>query len=373
MARQGYDFDFSALSSRPKKQKDEVPLWCDFIELLCIIGYDGTLGRGEMYDDIFDNGKGVVYDGDDEDEDVEDSDDNPDLSGSVESQLSGLGSRHAQRSDKKEFLITSWIDNLVSRGEILGSLYPFEVDDTRTTLTFKKDLSESNKLYLFLLLASNLHLFSGKLSVKITSDFEYVCLLAQKCMFASDSKATGIEFQSHIFGKSPGNQGVFVGTIANKFTKLGELIQSRNLDTNIFKSNNTGDGGIDLISVIKFTNDTAFGLPLILSQCACSYDDWKGKQEDHQPGNYRHLNLFDVEYLRLIFIPFFYRNQTGQWFQPFKIKLSVIDRLRIISILTHDDVDMLPYISVWVDLLLTPSEGARNALATSMAQRVSAP
>ncbi len=373
MARKETHFDFSCIDSRPKKEKEQIPLWCDYLEMLCLMEYRGFLSKGEVIDAVFNEGKGMVPpadESDDSEEDDEDEDSSPSPSAGLAAQLATMGSQSSQRSDRHERLAVDWFNHLATRGESLGDLYPFEADGARSTLKLKALLTPAHKLYFCLLLASNLHLFSANLRTKLTADFEHICLEAQKLLFPLT--LDGARVQTHLFGKNPSGAGLFTGTLAQKLENLGALIQARQVDTSFISPSNSGDGGIDLVSVMNFDNDNAFGLPLILSQCACSYKDWKKKQHDHDAGRYRQMRLFDVDYLRLVFIPFFYRDQKGQWFDIAEVQLSVIDRLRLMKILLNQRQELYKRANSWADLILFNDRQDRQLFANFMAEEQAA-
>lgn len=360
-------FNFDYLSSRPDRGKQEMPLWCDYIELLCLIMYKGEVAKGEVIDVVFKEGAGViVQDGDEEDYDDDLDDDDVDASDPLSRQLASLGSSKGQKDDRQEAIAIDWFNYLASRQTGLGEMYPFIADSDKSSLKIKSNLKPIHHLYLYLLLASNLHLFSPELRTKITTDFEYICFEVQKLMFPL--MLTGVKTHTHIFGKNPTNNSVFTGNLKNKLIKLGELIQARKLDTDFLDARNSGDNGIDLVSVMKFDNDNAYGPPLIISQCACSYKEWKKKQHDNSPERYRQFNLFDVDYLRLMFIPMYYRNQSGQWFEIRDVFLSVMDRLRIMKVLLYQNKKLYNQANNWSPLVLLPTKDEREIFAGFLAE-----
>lgn len=362
------NFDFSCINSRPDKEKKQIPPWCDYLELLCLTEYRGFLTKGEVIDSVFNEGKGMIPpadEADDEDDDEGDEDSALSPDDALADQLAAMGSLTGQRNDRHERLVVDWFNHLATRSETLGELYPFEADSTRNTLKVKTALAPAHKLYLCLLLASNLRLFSPALRTKLTADFEHICLEAQKLLFPL--ALDGARAETHLFGKNPTGGGPFTGSLSEKLQTLGSLVQAKKVDTDFIRANNSGDSGIDLVSVMRFDNDNAFGLPLVLSQCACSYQDWKKKQYDHSPKRYRHMGLFDVDYFRLIFIPFFYRDQKGQWFEIAEIHLSVIDRLRLMKILLNQRQELYERANRWADLLLSGDRQDRMLFANSIA------
>ncbi|PIQ20996.1 MAG: hypothetical protein COW65_11695 [Cytophagales bacterium CG18_big_fil_WC_8_21_14_2_50_42_9] len=268
--------------------------------------------------------------------------------------------------DRNNQVIRNWYAGLASRYNLIGEFYPFIVNEKEGTIQLKPNLTNSNKLYIYLLLAGSLRIFSKQVQGKLTADFEFLSIEAQTRMFPQLSN--GITSYTYGFGKNPEGTGIFVGSLENKLKTLAEKISCKNLETSYIGQLNSGDYGLDVISFIKFDDDV-FGLPVIIAQSACSYQDWIKKQWDHHPGRYRALNIFPFDYIRLMMIPFYYRDNNGQWFNPSVIYQTVIiDRLRFIKIFHNDDV-LSERINAWVNLILEDDERTREIRAIEIVNR----
>ena len=363
------NFAFEHIGARPSQGRNEIPRWCDYVEMLCLVTKGGFISRGEIIDASFKEGKEFMPIDDLEDDlseidDFDASDDNEELPEDLDSQRASVGSQAGQVSDNINRIVDDWFNHLLSRSTMFGELYPFVIDVDSGTISMRKKISFTiyNKLYIYFLLAANLKIFPKTLATKITTDFEFICFDTQKLMFPSS--IDGIIGQTHLFAKNPESGGPFGGTAAEKYSHLAGLIGSSKTDLTHLKSRNYGDRGIDIVSFLSFKDDKAFGIPIILSQCACSYSDWKKKQYDHHPDRYRQLLLFDVAYIRFMFIPFFYRNGSGQWYDAGEISTIVIDRLRLMRVLFNQKKELFARAIPWADLILLNDAEDRQLFAS---------
>lgn len=351
-------FYFDSIGSRPSRGKEEMPIWCDFVELLCLTTPGKFISRGEVRDAVYE-GKEFAPQEDDDDSDEKFLDDEESTStqlgsdATLAAQRAMMGSNNGRSNDKKETIINDWFRNLSVRSTLFNELYPFAINEQEATISLKSNLKPYHKLYIYFLLAGNLSLFSSKLGNKITTDFEFICFDAQKKLFPVSLGA--VVGYTHFFGKNPEAEGIFTGSLSKKFLTLAQKIKSYKIDVSSIPSNNTADRGIDLISYLGFHEDEAFGVPIVVSQCACSYEEWRRKQFDHHPDKYKRIGLFDVDYIRFMYIPFFYRSYEGQWFQPIDVCTVVIDRLRLMRILSADKKSFSPRALEWAELILLES------------------
>lgn len=348
-------FEFDNFGARPIPGKDDTPIWVDYIELLCIFHKDKTITRGEIYDIVFKEGNEITSTIT-EAEDIKkllagDNDENEDDFGNGE-ELMAIDI--ALLNDNRSVKITDWFRNASSRSKIYDENYPFTVDTEKYVIKFKSDLNDASKLYLYLLLSGSLRLFSPTLTTKITTDFELLCLKAQSAMFPVAT--TGIYSETHCLGKNQMYTGNYGSKLSEKLTWLGRAINCDALDISHIPANNKGDRGIDILSFYKFNNDIASGLPLILAQCACSYDEWKKKQADHRQEKFRHFRLVYYEYIRMIFIPFHYRDNNGKWFTLIDLETVVLDRFRIIQCLADELENISDIIQKWVRIFFEDSD-----------------
>jgi len=138
------------------------------------------------------------------------------------------------------------------------------------------------------------------------------------------------------FGKGNERGSVFS---ANKLTdRIIQLSKSLNLPTSsIFNenleeidSNNTGDGGLDLVGWFDVF-DRKSGKIVNLAQCACG-KDWFNKQFDLSEAKWDNYIQFTHPYIKTLFTPSSYRNYDGDWFKKTKIyDCIIVDRLRFLK------------------------------------------
>lgn len=370
MAKNKQQFVFEHIGARPSQSRNEIPRWCDYVEMLCLVTRGGFISRGEIIDAAFKEGKEFAASQEEilddilEISDFDDSDDDESIPEDLDSQRAAIGSKAGRISDNINRIVNDWIDHLQSRSVMFDISYPFVVDAESGTIAIRerKSLTIYHKLYIYFLLAANLKIFPKDLATKIAADFEFICFDAQKLMFPLSLN----EFTSetHLFGKNPDNSGLFQGNLADKYSQLAGMINAFKVDVTSLRAVDSGDRGIDIVSFLGFKDDKAFGIPVILSQCACSYSDWKKKQFDHDPKRYRQLLLFDVEYLRFMFIPFFYRANSGQWYDTTEVSTIVFDRLRLMKILFNQRRELFARALPWADLILINDAEDRKLFAT---------
>jgi hypothetical protein len=84
----------------------------------------------------------------------------------------------ASENDKNEQWINTIFQILNERGYLYTGDYPFEIlGNNKIKLKSQAQLTDKNRLYIFLLLASSLNVF-GLFEPELTSEFELVCFHA---------------------------------------------------------------------------------------------------------------------------------------------------------------------------------------------------
>ena len=236
---------------------------------------------------------------------------------------------HSEREDKNSRFIEDLFRYLRYRENELGDLYPFKVAND-TIETKYDDCIKSCSLYVFLLLCSNLLFIKKSVQDAITKEFEI-------CSFYSMKEMVSDKYQTHIFGTSRVDD-VFDGTVRERIEKLADMLNTRTTFT--FKENErydvtSGDAGLDIVSFA--TLDAESFSPLIMAQCACSYDDWGNKQNDINEAKWGHIFESIAPYMKFMFVPFFLRNNTNDFLNKTEIYTCLYDRLRIIKIIADID------------------------------------
>jgi len=222
--------------------------------------------------------------------------------------------------------IRGWFDYIQARQEQFGELYPYTFDSTTNTIHLKR-MSTRRKLYIFLLVSSNLENFTDdSAKTAFRNHFELVCKVALKEYLP---KPTNV----HMFGANPLNRGKYRGKTWERVSKLAddinETLKAREED---FSQYSTGDRGLDLVAWIPH-KDSAGGKAIFFAQCGTG-DNWEVKQNDTRHGG-RWGRIIDcVEPpLNLMFIPICYRAPDGEWYNPTRVYSVLFDRFRLMLLL----------------------------------------
>ncbi|WP_299274528.1 hypothetical protein [uncultured Psychroserpens sp.] len=304
-------------------------LWIDYIELVCIYSYDGEMSRDDMIDEIGQIAKDYINENKTDGTDDEDS---------------------SEADIKWSNMAYDWLEFLKSRQEIYGNFYPYQVDGDM--LKLKSKITRKRKIYIALLLSSNLNNSTNNATSKLTSSFEYISLKAFKEVLPKRAK-------SFLFGKNQLNHGnKFSGKLIAKIKKLGvelgDLATTYNEDD--FDSRDSGDGGLDLFGYIPLDSRNKLNIPIFFGQCACG-KDWKRKIAECEPAVWNdnlEFNKTSKPY-PMIFIPRSYRTLDGEWLINRKHRNAIIfDRERILNNLTkssNEFIDRLPANQIINDIL----------------------
>src|SRR5207237_1120074 len=132
-------------------------LWADYIELLCLFDVDGVFSKEHLADRVQERKDlgGEIEDLEAEIEEAyveseEDGDEDGELPDEIPS---------AELDDKWESLTTDWFEHLKYRSAIFGEFYPFVLTGEGAVLERRPEITERHKLYVFLLVLSNLKYF----------------------------------------------------------------------------------------------------------------------------------------------------------------------------------------------------------------------
>lgn len=315
------------LTRLPKKNQD-VHIWVDYVELLCLFNIDGIVTKAEVVDRLQEN----EYLLDSADEDTVGFADDATVS---------------ETKDKEETQIDDWFLHLSYRTGALDTFYPFILSKNGDSLALVNDLTLKHKLYIFLLAASNLRYFP-KYVYKITNAFERMSLVALKEMLPHSA-------QVHLF--RPSGDVVnrhYQGNVWSRINNLAEDLRERVLvNEDHFSPSNSGDEGLDLVGWVPVGDETTGGMLSIFGQCACT-EEWVTKQHSSSMDSWRSKITFTSPAANMIFIPFCFRTATGEWCQPKDIHQSIlIDRVRLAYFLSDEYVTLqqLPVFEVIEEFL----------------------
>lgn len=300
-------------------------IWADYIELLSLFNVDGIVDKSDLLDRIRDRpGLGEIEPLEKELLD--------DTGPSAEDDETGADSFVPERSraelnDKWESQAYAWFAHLKYRRATFSDFYPFIISDTDDGLTRCDPLTEKHKLYIFLLLLSNLRYFKAHESA-FTSAFEILSWEVLKCCLPDSADV-------HVFSRNPHADAHYKGlNLWGKIKKLeGDLRESIEVAKAEFKPKDTADNGLDLVGWVPF-GDTNNGLLIVFAQCACTLK-WPAKQSESSAHHWRGTFRLKVPPSNMVFIPFCFRKSDGTWFNEHDIhgETILIDRGRLLYML----------------------------------------
>lgn len=280
-------------------------LYCDFIELLslitpadCLVTSNDVLAR--VYPDIF-------------------QDDNAGADFCTEE----IGDRTCENNDRKQQMIESYFEELSNRSNLLGELYPFQIEDCEIQL--KSNLSIKQKDYLGLLVCSNLNNFK-KLQPYLTSDFEEFSYCALKNYLPPQANV-----------KKFGEGSSYSGSARDKIIALAAdmNIEVNDFELNNLSPHNSQEKGLDIVAWLHFY-DKIPNMVSILGQCACG-KKWYSKI--YEPKRYvNYFKFYRQSPILALFVPYFLVNQTC-FHQSDDIvpDCLIFDRVRILTLIGDCD------------------------------------
>jgi hypothetical protein len=304
-----------SLQSKPTHPNYVSIHWADYIELLCIANLDGEVSRDDVIERLEERGNDL-NEGDPHDIDEFNS---------FDSDEGEIASRRGERDDKWKTLVNDWFKVLKVRTATYGRSYPFKVNEKE--ITIYPSLTQQQKVYVYLLLCSNLYLLDKRTQNILANSFELLSCQTLKAILPTNAEV-------HLFGSNPYNKnGKYskttfwdrMGILAND---LYEELNPK-ISKDEYPPTNKGDGGLDIVAWIP-TGDNLPSMPIFFAQCACT-TEWVTKQNDSAFQAWINKLSLTNYTNNLIFIPFCYRGANGNWFKPGDIRLSfLIDRKRIL-------------------------------------------
>ncbi len=210
--------------------------------------------------------------------------------------------------------------NIETRIDIFDADYPFEFQ--KQSLRLRDDLSVRQKVYLMLLMCSNLPYFDKFTSV-LTADFEQVAYEALK-NFLPDNASV----------KQLGKNSDYSGDAQQKITQLAKDLNVLLDDHEVEKVQGNQERGLDVVGWIPFSDRFA-NLLCVLGQCACG-KDWTTKLSETRRFEYSYFRFKKFQPIHAMFIPrgLFHNND---FFQSDEICGSLMfDRNRILNLIADD-------------------------------------
>lgn len=228
--------------------------------------------------------------------------------------------------DAVDSLISEYFRHFKMRASLIGSAYPFTVENK--IISMKRGYQNSPR-YLFVLACSRLDALSRSLQVRGGLYFEKIGAIAAKAAFGS-------QFSVHSLGTSRRESSVriFSSNKERMFLGLARWLND-SIDEGYLEDakGSSGDHGVDIIGRIR-VDRLGRGALTFLGQCAASSNDeyWKTKRNDVE--KMKEIIVFSSEPVTCLFIPLFYRKLGGDWQNLTGLKgLFLFDRCRMASIL----------------------------------------
>jgi hypothetical protein len=292
----------ASLESLPPNQ--DIHLWADYVELLCMTDLDGVLSKSDLIDRVLE--RRTI-----------------DQSASDSAEPAGPVSQSA--ADHMAARAEDIFQHLEYRAAAFGSSYPFTLESA-SLLGRAGRMTARRKLYLFLLLASSLRLVKKSSRFAVTREFER---LGQAALRAWLPKRASV----YLFGTSAPRGSRYHGALFSKLSRLASDISERLLlDENDLRAGDAGDAGADIVGWLPL-GDSNRSRMVVLAQATCQMD-WTGKQHQSSANAWRPLITFAAEPANVLLIPYCYRGGDGSWHINRTIQNTIlVDRLRLTRIL----------------------------------------
>ena len=235
----------------------------------------------------------------------------------IENDYDEIGSLKADADEKNELWANAIYSICEERKSQLGDNYPFELFNK--SIDLKKSLCDENKIYLFLLLSSNLNYFKEFESI-LTSDFEEV----------SFQSLRGFLPKSAIVKQLGKNSDLSGTTAKKKILELADLMNIR-FNQKEIEDNVRGnqERGLDIVGWIPY-NDKIPNFVSILGQCACG-KEWYKKQGETRRYENAYYNFYRNKPIHAMFIPYALIRDSSSFYQSDEVDCLLFERLRILE------------------------------------------
>ncbi|SFW76615.1 hypothetical protein SAMN02927921_04140 [Sinomicrobium oceani] len=236
-------------------------------------------------------------------------------------------SEQSEAHDNDEIFIDSIYRLLIERKQLFLEDYPFKIDGVdKIILKEEENITDRNKIYIYLLLSSSLNIFSD-FQPELTKEFEALC-----------THVLTNFLPPHAIVKSFGKNSEYTGTAVQKIQNLANDLKIE-LNQDAFQEisiRGMQEKGLDLIGWIPF-GDNVPNFLSILGQCACG-KEWPGKLgETSRYNNYfkfHRLNPIHTMFIPFNLVsynrPFFFRNDEIN-------NRLIFERKRILKYISNTD------------------------------------
>lgn len=320
-----------AKMSRPTGS--DLYIWCDYIELRCLVDKDRRLSRGRMQELLDDTAQ--MY-GEQTDADVVNPPDAAALVPGADADDTdapdGVPPGGGHVGTRNEMRVAGWFANLAFRAKTFSNAYPFQLSADGQELVALPVDTPLRVLYVQMLMSASLRLVPKTRHDELTESFEETSHEIFKQLMP-------IGWEVHRFGAKGASR--YEGLLFDKLTALAKDLRGKlHLEAKHFKAHDRGDGGLDLVAWHPMAGDERDGLPIALAQCGCTSDGdgWSKKSLEAAPAKLRpHIHLLHP-WSTYYFMPHDLTEATGtriDWQQRANLtETIVIDRSRLIRLAT---------------------------------------
>ena len=307
-------------------------LWCDYIELRCIVDVDQKFSRGDLLELLAEAGEIADEDFDDADSD-DDEEPDADESADGDENADTAAAAVLPKADRHETKVSWLFKSLVYRASLFGDAYPFELDAANQELSLRPADTTVRLMYLQLLLSASLRLVPRKRRPELTDPFEKMSAEIFRCLMPNG-------WEVHRFGATA--KARYTGHLFDRFKKLAaDLRAELTVKRAHYKRINTGDGGLDIVAWHPMGDDERVGIPIALAQCGCTAEEWTLKSLEASPSRLAHLRAHH-RWATYYFMPQDLSTSIdgkNDWQRrPSLTDCIVVDRLRLIRLAVQYDV-----------------------------------
>ncbi len=315
----------SFLSLEKLPDSSGIHLWADYLELRCLTNSDLAVSKSDLQTYVrkrSDLRKGLEDYGDELGPET--------------------GLNKLPIDIKKAAQAEDLFKHLGYRASAFADFYPFTLSNHGDILLRRPHLTKKHKLYLFFLLSSNLkHISDKRHRNRFTDAFEIASLVALKGYLPQTAEV-------YLFGTNSlkKKKERYAVLLLERIKRLAADLKEDFIgDESDFAANNNGDNGLDVVGWIPMGDDVG-GFIIVFGQCSCSDEEWPKKQASSSPAHWRKTIKFLAPPNNMIFIPFCYRRDKGEWHREITIDDTiVIDRLRLVKLLetSYHSLKNLPF------------------------------
>ena len=290
-------------------------MWADYIELVCLVQDDQLISKNDVMDRVR-----IVS------EDLSEGEEETD---ELQEDVSENDFRYlpaAELNDKWADRATNWFRHLDYRASAFGEAYPFYLSETKDVLRVHTSLTLEQKLYVFLLLCSNLRYCENSINA-LTKTFERLCVeVVKQCL--------PVTAEVHIFGTSASSGGRYTGDLWTNINKLArDLGESVLITKDDLAPNDYGDGGLDIVAWVPLGDENTHRI-VLLGQCACTLN-WELKQYTATALKWSQAITLSPSVITAVFIPHALRRSDGSWHDKINIATTMIDRPRFMHLIEN--------------------------------------